>query len=62
MKKLLIFSVLAPLFLASCGKSEEVKTVVNSSVAEKQIVVKGSTVESNTRKIEETSAGMISAS
>ncbi len=64
MKKLFIVAVLAPLFLISCGKSDEVKTVVNSPVVEKQtvvtppivenpVVVTGSVVESSTGKVED---------
>ncbi len=73
MKKLIIISVLIPLFLISCGKSEEVKTFVNPPVVEKQIVstvlviesgsvTTGSGVEVNTAKIEEVSTGVVSES
>jgi hypothetical protein len=50
-----------PLFLISCGKSEEVKTV-NPPVVEKQIVATPSVVESNTGKIEKFSNGVVSES
>lgn len=59
MKKLLIVAILVPLFLISCGKSEEVTTAVNTPVAEKQVVTTGGVVESNSGKVEETSTGMI---
>ena len=70
MKNLIVLVLLAPLFLLSCGKTEEMKTVVNPPLVEKQIVVtppivespvvaKGSVVESGTGKIEEVSTGVI---
>lgn len=37
MKKLLIISLFIPLFLISCGKSEEVKTMVNPLVVENRV-------------------------
>ncbi len=66
MKKLIIISVLLPLFLISCGKTEEVtivenpptvkkQFVTNTPVVENSIVVTGSIIESNTGKIEEVS-------
>lgn len=45
MKKILIVSLLIPLFLISCGKAEEVKTVVNPPVVEKQTVATPPIVE-----------------
>ena len=57
MKKLLIVALIVPLFLISCGKSEEVKTVANPPVVEKQVVATGNVVENNTGKIEEVSTG-----
>lgn len=68
MKKLLMITVLVPLFLISCGKSEEVKTVVNPPVVEKQVVTTspvvttGSIIESSTGKIEKVSTGVVSES
>ncbi len=73
MKKLIIISVLLPLFLISCGKTEEVtivenpptvkkQFVTNTPVVENSIVVTGSIIESNTGKIEEVSTWVISES
>lgn len=65
MKKLLIIALIVPLALISCGKSEEVKIVVNPPVVEEQVtitppvVATGSVVENNTGKIEAVSTGVV---
>ncbi len=47
MKNIIILSLLAPLFLISCGKTEEVKIVVYQPVVEKQTVVTPSIVKNS---------------
>ena len=71
MKNFLILTLLLPLFLTSCGKTEEIKNIVNMPVMQKQtiatlpimessVVVTESIIKSNTGKIEEISTRDVS--
>ena len=73
MKILFIFTLIVPLFLASCGKTEEIKIIANPPIVEKQItitppivenpiIITGSTNDTNTKQIEEVSTGVVSES